>query len=342
MKIDGLKIAIIVIALTFFLHSEGSAQDVHFTQIHATPLLINPANTGVSDYDFRLVNNYRNQWRQIEAPYNTYSISADKRLFLGSQAIGIGACIVHDLSSGNHLVADKFHLSVSYSRFYRNHQFILGIQPGVVFRNFNQQEITFGSQFSTTDNRFSTALPSNEYLLADKLSYFDCNAGFLWRARIAAYQLAAGVAVYHLNRPVESFMKNNDDEHLPVRYNVHASLLIPLAERIDLIPLMLYSATSGAREFVGGSLLGYSVPYARSVKNIYALASLRVNPVRNLDAIMVGGGIRILKFDLFVSYDINISSLRKATSFYGAFEISVIYRNLHSRSKDTTEPCYML
>jgi type IX secretion system PorP/SprF family membrane protein len=343
LKIAGLKIAIIVITVTFFLRPEAMAQDLHFTQIQATPLLLNPANTGISDYDFRLVNNYRNQWRKIEAPYNTYSISADKRLFVRRQALGLGACLVHDLSSGNHFVADKFYFSMSYSKFFRNHQLTLGVQPGMVFRNFNRSDITFGSQFSNTDGSFNPALPSNEYLLADKLSYFDCNAGLLWRARIKEYQLAAGIAVYHLNRPVESFMKNADNGHLPFRYNLHGNILIPLAERVDIVPMVLYSQTSGAHEFVGGSLLGYSFAEAtRPIKNIYTLAFLRINPVRNMDAIMVGGGIRILKFDLFLSYDINISTLRDATNFYGAFEISLIYRSLHARSNDTIEPCYML
>jgi type IX secretion system PorP/SprF family membrane protein len=343
LKITGLKIAIIVIALAFFLLPEAMSQDIHFTQIQATPLLINPASTGVSDFNFRLANNYRNQWRQIEAPYNTYSISADQRIIKGHQTMGIGASIVHDLSSGNHLIADKFHISVSYSRFYRQHQFVLGIQPGMVFRRFDQNEITFGTQFSTVDNRFHSDLPSNEVLIDEKLAYFDCNAGFLWRAVIQEYRLAAGFAVYHLNRPVESFIKNNEEDHLPVRYHWHANMLIPLSERIDLSPMVLYSATSGAREFIGGSLLGYSVrSVASPVKIVYALASLRANPVRNMDAIMVGGGINILNFDLFLSYDINISTLRKATNFYGAFEISLIYRNLRTRLKDSTEPCYML
>ena len=343
MKIAGLKIVIIVIAGSFFLCPEVLAQDIHFTQIQATPLLLNPANTGISDYDFRLVNNYRNQWKKIETPYNTYSISVDSRLFVGKQALGLGACIVHDLSSGNHFVADKFYFSMSYSQFFRNNQLTLGVQPGMVFRNFNQSDITFGSQFSNGDGSFNPALPSNENLLADKLSYFDCNAGLLWRARIKEYQLAAGLAVYHLNRPVESFMKNSDNGHLPLRYNLHGSILIPLAERVDIVPMVLYSQTSGAYELVGGSLLGYSFSEAASlIKNIYALALLRINPVRNLDAIMVGGGIRILKFDLCLSYDINISTLRNATNFYGAFEISLIYRSLHTRSNKTIEPCYML
>lgn len=321
---------------------EALTQDVHFTQIHAAPLLINPANTGVSEVDFRLVNNYRNQWRQIEAPYNTYSISADRRIFSGPRALGIGASLVHDLSSGSYLVTDKFHISVSYSLFRGNHQFVLGLQPGLVFRRFNQDEVTFGSQFSTVDNRFNAGLPSYESLLTDRLFYFDGNAGFLWRAVMEDYRMTAGIAVFHLNRPAESFMKNNEEDHLPVRYHMHAGMLIPLTERISLHPMVLYSATSGAREFIGGSLLGFSFPAAGPVKSIYALASLRVNPVRNMDAVMIGTGISLLNFDVFLSYDINISTFRKATNFYGAFEVSLVYRNLSTRLKESIEPCYML
>jgi len=58
--------------------------------------------------------------------------------------------------------------------------------------------------------------------------------------------------------------------------------------------------------------------------------------------LMIGGGLRILKFDLCISYDLNISTLRKASNFYGAFEISLIYRSLHSRSNEIFKPCYML
>jgi type IX secretion system PorP/SprF family membrane protein len=343
LKIAGLKIAIIVVAAVFFLLPEAGAQDIHFTQVQATPLLINPASTGISDYDFRLVCNYRNQWRTLEKPYNTYSISADTRLFIGKQAIGMGAFLVHDLSMGDRLITDKFYFSISYSRFFRNHQVIIGAQPGLTFRNINLDDITFNSQFNSTDGRFSSSLPSYENLLSDRLSYFDCNAGLLWRTRIKDYQLAAGFSVDHLNRPVESFMKGPEDEHLPLRYNLHGNILIPLTERMDMIPLILYNQTSGAHELVAGSILGYSfADVVRTVTSAYTLALLRINPVANFDALMLGAGIQVFKFDLCVSYDLNISGLHKATNFYGAFEISLIYRNIHTRSGEAVKPCYML
>lgn len=329
--------------MAYLFSSEVLSQDVHFTQIQATPLLMNPAGTGVSDYDFRVVNNYRNQWRSIEAPFNTYSISADRKLFVGKRAVGLGACYVHDLSSANHFVADKTYLSASYAVFFHNHQFVAGIQPGIVFRSFDQDDLTFGSQFNTVDGSFDPSMPSFEQLQADKLHFFDLNAGLMWRALMSKYKLSAGFAVFHINRPVESFLENNEDERLSLRYNLHANILIPLTGRLDLIPMTLYSTTSGAHEFIGGSMLDYSFDdVSRSVRNLYASALLRVNPFNNFDAVMLGCGMRILKFDLFVSYDINVSTLRKATNFYGAFEISLIYQHLNKRSFKIAEPCYML
>ncbi|MBN1415706.1 MAG: PorP/SprF family type IX secretion system membrane protein [Bacteroidales bacterium] len=343
MKTAGLNIIIIVIAGTFFLFADSWAQDVHFTQVQATPLLLNPANTGTSGCALRLINNFRSQWNEIAESYKTYSIAVDKSLVLWRQPVGVGAILIHDLSSGNHLIADKFFFSLSLSRFFRNHQISLGIQPGIVLRYFDQQNLSFDSQFDNDAGIFDRSLPSRENLLADRLSYIDGNAGLLWRSQIKKYQVTAGFAVSHLTRPVESFMKNADDGHLPLKYNLNASIIIPLTDQVDLIPMGLYSGTSGAREFIGGGLVGYA--FTRTtipVRSIYTLILLRINPFRNMDALMVGGGLRILGFDICLSYDINISALHKASNYYGAFEISLIYRNCRIRSKETAEPCYML
>ena len=165
----------------------------------------------------------------------------------------------------------------------------------------------------------------------------------LWRAQIKNYQLASGISVSHLNRPVESFTKDEEDDPLPLRYNWQGNMVIPLTRRVDAVPMILYSQTSNARELVGGSLFGYSfTDPALAVKSLYALGLLRINTFTNLDALMLGAGLRILKFDLCISYDMNLSALHKATNFNGAFEISLIYRNINARSKEPVKPCYML
>ena len=58
-----------------------SGQDIHFSQFNNTPLIINPALTGVFNGNHRVFLNYKDQWRSIGAPYKTYAISYDVVLF---------------------------------------------------------------------------------------------------------------------------------------------------------------------------------------------------------------------------------------------------------------------
>ena len=53
------------------------AQDIHFSQFFASPVLVNPANTGNFNGVARLGLNYRDQWGSVSVPYQTFSTYAD-------------------------------------------------------------------------------------------------------------------------------------------------------------------------------------------------------------------------------------------------------------------------
>lgn len=57
------------------------AQDIHFSQIHETPLFLSPANTGFYNGYFRAIANYRNQWAAMNNAFQTGAISLDGGLF---------------------------------------------------------------------------------------------------------------------------------------------------------------------------------------------------------------------------------------------------------------------
>jgi type IX secretion system PorP/SprF family membrane protein len=331
------------LALLYSISVLISAQDIHFTQIQASPLQINPANTGVTYASLRLVNNYRNQWRTIEAPYNTIGVSLDKGLHIRNQNFGIGGLMLHDVSSPYELSVNKFYLSAGYSKFYRNHQFSVGLQPGMVFKHINTANLTFHSQFDQNTGQFDPSLPSNEDNLQEKATYFDLNFGFLWRARIRNFRPSAGFSVFHLTRPVEGFFSGIDSSRLAFRYNLHGSVLIPLPGNFDITPAILYSAVPGSNAFIGGGILGFSLENPLlAIQRIYTLGLFRANPARNFDALMIGAGLQSKRLEVAVSYDMNLSSIRKVNNFYGAFEVSLIFRSIIFKSKDLAEPCYML
>ncbi|MFN5930178.1 MAG: type IX secretion system membrane protein PorP/SprF, partial [Sphingobacteriales bacterium] len=57
------------------------AQDPHFSQFFASPLTLNPANTGNFSGRLRVAGNYRNQWPDFGNAYITSTIAVDGSLF---------------------------------------------------------------------------------------------------------------------------------------------------------------------------------------------------------------------------------------------------------------------
>ena len=85
-----------VLAAVFFFPLWGGlrgafSQDIHFSQYTQTPLLLNPAQTGVYNerkmiIDNRVIANYKTQWQSLtKYPYRTFAISYD-RTFLKNSA----------------------------------------------------------------------------------------------------------------------------------------------------------------------------------------------------------------------------------------------------------------
>jgi type IX secretion system PorP/SprF family membrane protein len=315
------------------------AQDVHFSRYLTTPLLVNPATTGMSDGAPRVAVNYRNQWSKLGIPFKTTYGSVDGSLTAFENQISLGGAFVHDQASAYILTADEVMFSVSYSRIINNNQFSIGIQPGMVFKSLNYESLTFSSQFDGSRTAFDPTIPSGE-VLSGNLHHFDLGAGIFWRTLIHNVMPSAGISVRHLNRPMESFASGIADSRLPRKLTLHAQVEIPVGSKIVLTPSMLFGYNSGSTEWLAGSVLGYhilrpSIP----IREIQGMAMIRVNPWRNADAIILGAGVQLRFFELGFAYDVNISPLAKSTSLRGSYEVSLVYRGTSKNMNRTHEPC---
>lgn len=340
---NPLNVRIILFASLIFFPLYSGAQDIHFSQLHTVSQMLNPATSGIMSPQFRFSNNYRNQWKQLDIPYNSDYLSLETKLRILGRPIGFGAFLLHDQSSNIYLTADKFYLSFSHALNFRNHQIAFGLQPGLVFKSFNSNVITFGSQFDPGSENYNPNLPSGEDFLNDKMSYFDLNGGILWRTKINKIRYTAGFSINHLNRPVESFYNRNDSTQLPLKYTLHGSLAIPIGEKFEVMPVYLYSYTSGSSEFIGGAITSYLPNISQlAVRKLYVLSQFRTNPFENIDAIILGGGVKFHSIDFCISYDFTVSSLRKASRFQRAFELSLVYELFRTKAEKETEPCFML
>ena len=72
-----MKHCISVLSVVMFMFPGVKGQSYHFSQFFSTPLLTNPANTGLTDGPYRLASNFRAQGLSGGSPYLTGYISAD-------------------------------------------------------------------------------------------------------------------------------------------------------------------------------------------------------------------------------------------------------------------------
>src|SRR5215218_3437332 len=86
-------------------------QSYHFSQFFSTPLLTNPANTGLMDGPYRVATNFRAQGLSGGSPYMTGYISADispfKEKLLEGHKAGIGVYVMNDQSLNGALKANS-------------------------------------------------------------------------------------------------------------------------------------------------------------------------------------------------------------------------------------------
>lgn len=332
----------VLVLLVLFVQRSVQAQDAHFSQFNATPIFTNPANTVMSDDNLRIANNYRNQWSRIGVPYKTLYTSLDTRITVANHVFGIGGGIVHDQSSGYSLTSNEFLLSLSYSKYINNNQITIGIQPGFGFKSYNMNGLTFGTQFDAASQVYNTSLPSSENSLGTSLRYFDFNMGINWRTLIRNIMPSAGISISHILKPAVTFSTTSQKEYLPMKLTFNGQVKIPFTSKLDLIPGFLYSSVPGSSELLIGGYEVYAIQdFFLPVKKLYAINMLRVNLFTNIDAVILGGGVRFAKFDLGISYDINVSPLSQASYFNGAFEISLVFTGGNRTGKVVNEPCFI-
>ena len=137
---------IVTFASTYF------SQDFHFSQFYASPQLLNPANTGDFNEDFRVNTQHREQWSQINSTFKTTAFGAEFNVREGKLKhgkLGLGGQVYLDKAS-DVFNAQGFRFSIAYHRALGNrnrHHVSLGFQPEYVQESLELNTLTFGNQY---------------------------------------------------------------------------------------------------------------------------------------------------------------------------------------------------
>ena len=326
----------LVFILLFALSFISSSQDVHFTLFNNAPLLLNPANTGNFDGNWRITGNYRDQWRALsdKNTFTTASFSFDGHFYILNQKLAAGIYFINDRSGSRELISNKLYLSVSYEKLLSKNLFRFGLQTGYVFRSFGSGGYTLPSDWNIDEGSFVS-----EGNPIEKSGYLDINIGALWKTSINKLEPEVGISLAHCNFPNESFYKDSVGR-LPIRSIIHGKVKARINDKIYLRPTLVYVARRSATEFVFGSDVGFNVFDKHSaLKEILVGVYFRDGLFKNSDAVSLMGGARIGRIDISICYDYNISRLKVATGNKGGIEISFAYRSISTVLNSYSIPC---
>lgn len=332
----------IIFKLFFFCTISLFGQDVHFSQLNQSQLLINPANTGFFDGYSRAVVNYRTQWSAGTAPYQTIMAAFDANAGVKksrSAFVGFGGYIYQDKAgdgSWKTLNADLMaNIVVNIGK---SAKLSGAIGSGIGQTSTNTNNYSWGVQY--TGSQFNTSLPSNEnFNNSRNFTWFDLSSGvnldidkitqqFTHNNR---FHLRIGFAGYHLNQPKLVFT-TNDPQSIARRFVINSQARFDIKESpISILPSLIYMWQGQYTEFNIGTFMRYRFKDESKTTGLKSETAIHIGCYYRVGDAIIPQFMLEYKSLLFgFSYDQTVSGYKQANRGLGAFEISLSWTNLRN------------
>ena len=310
------KIIALILVLNFAVQQAKSQIDPHFSQYYANPLWLNPALTGVTDGDYRVNINAKQQWSNLNNGYLTAGASFDmapkKNLAFGGMIINQRAGDI-GYNQLNALVSGSYRI-----RFGREGDQIInfGLQAGIINKSFDPSKVTLGSQYNPIIG-YDPGMGFNENISSSNYLAPDVNAGIMYfdGSGNKNVNVFAGASVSHLTQPKDKFVGGN--ARLPMRFTGHGGARIKLSYLLDITPNFIYLKQGDAQEIAAGA---YAQLMLNPESDILFGSNYRVD-----DSAIAFVGLHLKSMVFGVSYDFNTSQLNRATGSRGGLELSIAF-----------------
>ena len=302
-----------------FLCGTTFTQSTHFSQFYSTPMLINPAATGLTYGPYRIASNYRNQWNDAGSPYKTFTISGDAHVLKDKLAegnvLGAGLVFTNDKTLEGAVQSNSLAFSTAYHIGLDEVQSVgLGFQGSYNERRIDFSRLHFENQYN--GGGFDPSLPVGEALGDGKKYYFDLNAGAMYSFMDETRSFMAGAAVYNILKKEETFLTEQFKK--PMLYSVVLSGDIDVGVNNSFYFSGNYRQQGKENETTLGMAYGFFLDET-------GYAALKVGLWHRLkDAIIPYAGFSINGLQVGCSYDYTVSQQTRANA-KNAFEISVVY-----------------
>lgn len=296
----------------------ANGQSTHFSQFYSTPLLINPASTGLTTGPYRVAANYRSQWNDAGSPYKTFTASGDAHLMQDrlpeGNKLGIGLVFVNDQTLEGAVQGNSLAISTGYHIALDEYQSIgVGFQGSYNEKRIDFSRLNFENQFN--NGEFNPSIPVGEALGDGKRYYFDVNAGAMYSFTGEDRSFFAGGGVFNIMKKDESFLTEQFKK--PFLWSVVAGGDIDVGINHSLYFSGNFRRQGADNETTLGMAYGLFLDQTG-----YTVLKLGLWH-RIKDALIPYAGFSINGLQVGFSYDYTLGQTRASAT--NAFEISVMY-----------------
>lgn len=322
------------------------AQDLHFSQFFAAPLTTSPSNTGFFNGDWRAGGNFKSQWawavNNTAFNYRTFAAYCDfsvlKETLPKNDWMGIGAMVMNDRTGDGDLKTTKVFASAAYHKSFgtfSKYIISIGAGGGMVMKTIDYKRLYFNDQWNPDGLFFDTATSTGEPTDNDLTGYFDLSLGTHFTYfRDDNFNISSGIALHHLNKPVETFY--GIDNRLGIRPVVSALAFTKINKQVHLEPGFEFMYQKKAQEYIINLLAGFTILTPGKMKSSIIFIGSAWRP---RDAWIPLAGYQWKTLRVMLNYDVNLSTLTEASNADGGFEMSVVYSGGKQSSKKKMMPC---
>lgn len=314
---------LVLFIAVLLVHGYSYAQDPHFSQFFASPLTINPANTGNFSGSLRAALNSRTQLPEFNNPYATKTLSLDahilKKYIKEDDKLSVGLLILSD-QSGNKLLNDNnFAASVSYSKALdenANHSIALGFQVNYSMYRFDPLKANFEDQLTAGGFTGSSA----EMILGNNFTKntTDVNAGILYTGSTSDNNIFyVGASYYHFAKPTVGFI--TPTYFTNSRINIHGGAYFALSDAASLHTSFQYQKQGQTNELLVGGAFSYYLGTENGLE-LYAGLWSRVK-----ESMIPYVGLEWNHIRAGFTYDMAAGTTLASSRFYQSSEFSLIY-----------------
>ena len=311
-------------------------QDIHLSQFWNAPLQYNPATAGIFYGNFRMSATHRIQWGSLSDPYVTTAASIDLPLLsdlTGNDLFGVGLNVYQDEAGNSAFKTLKGNLSLNYGKSFdatESHFISAGFAVGYGQRTIDYSNLNWGRQWNITD--FDPGLPTFESSsAAASVDYLDMTGGLhYFYSDHQAWQMHAGLALGHLNRPEVGFYGG---EKLLRKYiftwqaEYHSH-----KDRVAVSPKLFYMRQGDLVTAVFGAEFDFLLSEAGKILGKTKEVTFETGVFyRWKDSFYPMMGVNLGGYTIAVTYDITLSSLTDQNKALGGPEIFLSYKGGYKR-----------